>query len=83
MAKNNAFINAMKQVKKESANITPAIYASIAIALHTEYGFGYERINKVFAESQKIWTEHTGDIEGMIAKCEKETGITLVRKENQ
>ena len=77
MGKNNAFINAMKQAKKEANNITPSIYASIALALHREYNFGYERINKVFMESQRIWEEYSGDISGMIKLCEEETNIRL------
>ena len=77
MGKNNAFINAMKQVKRESVNVTPAIYASIALALHEECGFGYERINRVFAKSQAIWENHSSDVVGMIQLCEEKTNIRL------
>ena len=82
MSKNNALIAAMKMAKRETDNITPAVYASIAIALHRKYGFGYERINNVFSESQRIWTEFAGNIEEMIALCEQETGITLARRKD-
>ena len=81
MGKNNTFINAMRNITKtakhEVVNVTPAIYASIALALHREYGFGYKRVNKVFKASQDIWENHSDDIIGMIELCEQETNIRL------
>lgn len=80
MAKNNKLINKYKYMYQQTQQITPAIYASMAMALHREYGFGYERINRVFAESQRIWEEHTGNNDYMMQKCYEETGIELRRK---
>jgi len=81
MGKNNAFINAMKNAtntaKREAVNVTPAVYASIALALHREYGFGYKRISRAFKTSQDIWENHSDDVSGMIELCEQETNIRL------
>lgn len=66
---------------KEINDITPAIYASIAIAL-SEYGLSDHEIRTIITESQRIWTDHVGDIYGMLEKCEKLTGISLMSQEN-
>ena len=59
------------------------IYAAIAIALHRTYGFGYERINRAFLESQKIWQAYDGDVDGMVKQCEEETGVTVEFREGR
>ena len=69
MAKNKALIDQYKYVYKQTHQITPAIYASMAMALHRVYGFGFDRIDKVFSESQKIWESHNGNMDGMLEKC--------------
>lgn len=61
------------QVKK----VTPAVYASLAIALHRKYGWGYKRINDLFLLSQDIWAESTCKSENMLQMCFNETGIEL------
>ena len=92
MGKNNKLINQMRAlaarnqleaIEKASDELVPIIYAAMALALHRSYGFGYKRINDVFAESQRIWEEHVGDLEDMVQLCEKETGITVVFREKQ
>jgi len=60
---------------KEVTNIVPAVYSSIALALSRNWGFGYERINRLFLQSQEIWDELGTD--NMIDLCERETGILL------
>ena len=92
MGKNNKLINQMRAlaarnqleaIEKASDELVPIIYAAMALALHRSYGFGYKRITDVFAESQRIWEEHVGDMEDMVQLCEKETGITVVFREKQ
>lgn len=87
MGKNNKLINSINKIakRKQEENIGKAadrmvsqIYAAMAIALHRTYGFGYERINKVFVESQNIWTDFVGTGEDMIKACKDETGIDVV-----
>ena len=86
MSKNNRLINAMKSIAAQksdfaylraSNNVVPQIYAALAIALHREFGWGYTRINRAFAESQKIWEEFSGKGNEMMKICEEETGISL------
>lgn len=52
--KNNVLINQYKQLSKQVQNITPQVYAGIALALSRKYGWKYEQINELFAESQAI-----------------------------
>lgn len=86
MGKNNKFINQMLEVARrnreniadqESKQIVPSVYAAIAIALHREYGFGAERIKRVFSTSQDVWYGLEGKRKAMLDLCKKETGITL------
>lgn len=76
MAKNNYFINQARRTYLDAQNMIPAVYASIAIALH-DRGRGYKRINDLFCDSQQTWEDHSGNITDMIKRCEKETGIEL------
>ena len=80
MAKNNYLINKYKILYKKINQITPEVYAGIALALHRKCGWGYKRINDLFEESQVIWNECINSDINMMEMCEKETGIEL-RKE--
>lgn len=80
MAKNNYLINNYKILYKKINQITPEVYAGIALALHRKCGWGYKRINDLFEESQIIWNECINSDINMMEMCEKETGIEL-RKE--
>ena len=80
MGKNNNLINKYKLLYKKIDQITPEVYAGIALALHRKCGWGYKRINDLFEESQIIWNECINSDINMVEMCEKETGIEL-RKE--
>ena len=80
MGKNNNLINKDKMLYKKIDQITPEVYAGIALALHRKCGWGYKRINDLFVESQTIWDECINSDINMMEMCEKETGIEL-RKE--
>ena len=80
MGKNNSIINKYKVLYKKIEQITPEVYAGIALALHRKCGWGYKRINDLFEESQIIWNECINSDINMVEMCEKETGIEL-RKE--
>ena len=80
MGKNNYLINKYKMLYKKIEQITPEVYAGIALALHRKCGWGYKRINDLFVESQTIWDECINSDINMVEMCEKETGIEL-RKE--
>ena len=84
MAKNNALIDMYKDLleknkalQREIDNATPNVYAGVALALHREYGWGYERINKVFVRSQYIWNECEDHNVDMKELCLIETSIDL------
>lgn len=89
MGKNNKLINQLRlraelnkadAINKASDQIIPVLYAALALALHRVCGFGHDRTERVFEESQKIWTEFSGQLEEMIELCEKETGIEIRSK---
>lgn len=92
MGKNNRLINSLNEIAKRnrveninkaSNEIVPQMYAAMAIALHRSEKFGYARINRAFAESQKIWESFNGHISEMVDLCEKETGIKIEYHENE
>ena len=80
MAKNNILIEQYKTMYKKIQQITPEVYAGIALALHRKDGWGYNRINDLFSESQTIWNECVNSGINMVEMCEEETGIEI-RKE--
>lgn len=92
MGKNNKLINQLNaiasrnrqlHVEEASDKMVPQIYAAMAIALHRTYGFGYERINRVFLKTQHIWEDFSGNIEEMIELCEKETGVRIEGRKHE
>lgn len=73
--KNNFLINQYKRLAQEINNVTPQVYAGIALTLSRNYGWGSEEISGLFAQSQEIWNECVDSGVDMIAMCEEETGI--------
>lgn len=80
MAKNNKLIEQYKTMYKKIQQITPEVYAAIALALHRKNKWGYKRINELFEESQKIWQESVNEDKDMVQMCLDETGIELKNK---
>ena len=80
MGKNNLLINRYKAMYTQILNITPEVYAGIALALHRKYKWGFKRINDLFAESQQIWNECVNTDMNMAQMCFNETGIDVQRK---
>lgn len=87
MSKNNKLINSLKQVAARNremniyaaaCDVTPHVYASVAIALHRYYGWGYKRINDLFIKCQEVCNEDTR--EGLLETCERETGICIEKE---
>lgn len=86
MSKNNPVIEYAKKCKildKEIETVTPAIYASIAIAMNAQ-GFDNETISNIFGHSQEIWGFHQEHhtIDEMIQQCEDLTDIILRTRPN-
>lgn len=68
----------LKILKTKINQITPQVYAALALALHRKYGWGYKRINALFEESGTIWQECINGDVNMIKMCEDETNIRIV-----
>lgn len=83
MAKNNQLIKMMALIERKSQEIIPEVYASVALALHRKYGWGYKRINDLFSETQSIWEECVQSDLNMRQICEAETGIEVTRVVNE
>ena len=64
-----------QKLEEEVKNLVPGVYASLAIALHRNWGWGFKRINRLFSQSQRIWEDLGTD--NIIELCEKETNILL------
>lgn len=74
---NKDLVKLLAKMERKCREITPEVYAGIALALHRKHGWGFKRISDLFAESQVIWNECIQSDENMIEKCEKEIGIEL------
>lgn len=77
---NKRLVNQFKAMYQQINQITPQVYAGIALSLHRKYGWGFKRINDLFTESQAIWQECVDSGVNMIKMCEEETGIDIQRK---
>ena len=80
MAKNNFLINQYKKLQTNIRDITPTVYAGIALALHRKYGWGHKRINDLFNESIIIWNECIQSDMKMLEMCLEETGVDVQMK---
>ena len=80
MAKNKFFIEQVKNIRRTIRDITPSVYAALALALHRKCGWGYKRINDLFNFSQEIWNECVQSDMDILEMCEKETGINVMNK---
>ena len=74
---NKALNKLLAKLERKCREITPEVYACIALALWRKYGWRFKRISDLFAESQTIWNECIqGDL-NMIQMCLEETGIDV------
>lgn len=81
MAQNKKVLNQFKAMQRQINEITPNIYASIAIAL-SRFEVSHEDIAAIFAESQAIWEECVNSDVNMREMCLNETGIDVQRTVN-
>ena len=65
-------------LQRKITEITPMVYASFALALKREYGFGFQRILRVLASTQEIWNESINEDVDVISMCADETGIDVM-----
>ena len=77
MAKNKNLIEQYKYLYRKASDITPSVYASIAIPLVDNYGWNGDEVENLFKMSQDIWQDNATDRMTMIEKCLELTGIDL------
>ena len=80
---NKRLVNQYKAMYQQINQITPQVYAGIALALNRFHGWEYEQIAELIEESQIIWQECVDSGVDMIKMCEDETGIDIQRKVNE
>ena len=81
MAQNKKVLSQFKAMQRQINEITPNIYASLALAL-SRCGVSHEEIEAVFAESQAIWEECVNSDVNMREMCLNEIGIDVQRTVN-
>lgn len=73
-----AIEKAERDLDRELNTQTPLIYGSAAIALRKYWGWGTQRIRKVFDVTQDIWAECAGtNAKSMIQMLDEQTGMDL------
>ena len=77
MAKNKNLIEQYKYLYRKASDITPSVYASIAIPLVENYGWNGDEVENLFQMSQDIWQDNATDRMTMIETCLELTGIDL------
>lgn len=61
----------------------PYLYSAIAIVLHDKFGFGYQRLEKLFHETNIVWEEYAenGTEEELSTICFERTGIAIMNQQ--
>lgn len=66
------------QMAVESRKQIHIYYSAVSLALHREWGWGRERISKMYHETQEAWEECAKTNErSMVQMLEEETGVEL------
>lgn len=60
----------------------PYLYSAMAIALHDEFGWGEQRLAKLFRTVDGIWNDYADNNswETLMEVCYRETGIVLMHE---
>lgn len=75
--KNKALIDQYKYLYRKASDLTPSIYASIAIPLVERLGWTGDEVEVLFQWSQDIWEENSTQTGTMLDRCLELTGIDL------
>ena len=57
--------------------VRPQVMACIMISLHRKYGFGFERLSRIYQQIQEIEAEHNAKPERIRKACYELTGIDV------
>lgn len=77
MKNNRGKVDYLRRLQQEINNVTPNVYAAIAIGLVEEFGFTAEDVNNLFVYTQSLWAECAKKNISMREWCEELTGIQL------
>lgn len=77
MKGNRTKIEQLKRLQQEIKNVTPAVYAAVAIGLVEEYNWEPEEVNNLFTYTQSLWAECTKKDISMREWCLELTGIDM------
>lgn len=67
----------MRQRQKQW--VAPQVMACVMVALHRKYGFGAERLSRIYGQVQELEAEFDMDPEKIKAACLEETGVDVSR----
>ena len=77
MKGNRTKIEQLKRLQQEIKNVTPAVYAAVAIGLVEEYNWEPEEVSNLFTYTQSLWAECTKKEISMREWCLELTGIDM------
>lgn len=77
MKGNRTKIEQLKRLQQEIKNVTPAVYAAVAIGLVEEYDWNPEMVSELFEYTQSLWSECTKKDISMREWCLELTGIDM------
>lgn len=77
MKGNRTKIEQLKRLQQEIKNVTPAVYAAVAIGLVEEYDWNPEMVSELFEYTQSLWAECTKKDISMREWCLELTGIDM------
>lgn len=70
-------INMLKMVQQEIKNVTPSVYAAIAIGLVEEFGWDENQVHDLFTYTQSLWSACAEKNISMRQWCLDLTGIEV------
>lgn len=77
MKGNRTKIEQLKRLQQEIKNVTPAVYAAVAIGLVEEYDWNPEMVSELFEYTQSLWGECVKKEISMRDWCLEITGIDV------
>lgn len=94
MGKNNALIAANKELARirkdyddmlleKIKDIQAQMYFAFALALHEDFHWKRDKIEKLFMRTQQWWEANAEDTESMCKWCEEELGIEISVRDKQ
>jgi hypothetical protein len=76
----NNYIYQERRWKAHIREMVPKIYAGFALTLHRQYGFDFDQIVNILAETQELWQSDGNNGFDILKTCSEETGINFMSK---